>query len=219
MFVPALRGHETRNGDKTQHSDKHGGHQVLALGEPLDPVGDGQYAKANPDGEGVERSGIGIVAFTRLVRSLVQIYNDGDASQDKQKEDDPARLQVLAQQPEQATKSQDEGQEIICRASWVLQSIRDILLVAETGAVDEVDAADPVAVLQLALALNVVLTAYKVPHEIAPVHPVALIADKELEVLPEGGFVDHLHGAVDGTCRDFVSGNHATAVLAVGLIH
>ena len=73
--------------------------------------------------------------------------------------------------------------------------------------------------LQFALAFNVVLTADEIPHEITPVHPVALVADEEPQVLCESGLVDHLRDAVDVAYRDFVALNHAAPVLAVGLVH
>ena len=55
--------------------------------------------------------------------------------------------------------------------------------------------------LYLAVALDVVLAAYKVPHEVAPVHEVDLIVDEELDVVPLCGYLDPLLLAanVDGS--------------------
>ena len=46
---------------------------------------------------------------------------------------------------------------------------------------------------QFSVALNVILTTYEVPHEITPVHPVYLIGEEELYVLPHGRDVDRLY--------------------------
>ena len=88
-----------------------------------------------------------------------------------------------------------------------------------SGVVDEVNATEPVAVGQLSLAFDVVLTAHKVPHEIAPIHPVALVVDEELEVLSEGGFadVDRL-AAVVGHAH-VIAYDVAFFVLAVTVVH
>ena len=68
--------------------------------------------------------------------------------------------------------------------------VRHIVLRANHEGVDGFDARDPVAVQDLAGALDVILSAGEVPHEVAPVHEVQLVAHEEDEVLREGG----LHG-------------------------
>ena len=52
--------------------------------------------------------------------------------------------------------------------------------------------------LQLSIALQVVLSTSKVPHEVAPVHPVALVADEEAHILKlrRNLHADHLTTAV-----------------------
>ena len=55
-------------------------------------------------------------------------------------------------------------------------------LVAVHGIIDERYARYPVAMLEFAVALNVVLPAGKVPHEIAPVHEVHLIRQEEAQI-------------------------------------
>ena len=57
----------------------------------------------------------------------------------------------------------------------LLEVVRELALVAETQVVKERYSRNPVSVLQLSIALQVVLTTGKVPHEVAPVHEVALI--------------------------------------------
>ena len=65
-------------------------------------------------------------------------------------------------------------------------------MVAQTGIVDEGYARDPVAVVHLAIALDVVLASGKVPHEVAPIHVVELVVDEEVEVFGKGGLVHQL---------------------------
>ena len=60
-------------------------------------------------------------------------------------------------------------------------------MVAIESIVDEGETCYPVAVFQFAIALNVVLTAGKVPHEVAPIHEVDLIREEELQVCPLRG--------------------------------
>ena len=57
----------------------------------------------------------------------------------------------------------------------VLELVRQLALVAKHQIVYEREAGYPVAVLGLAVTLYVVLTAGEVPHEIPPVHEVALV--------------------------------------------
>ena len=64
-----------------------------------------------------------------------------------------------------------------------LQIVRQLALITQAGVVEERDTRDPVAVLGLAIALNVVLATGKVPHEVAPVHEVALVGQEELDVV------------------------------------
>ena len=66
----------------------------------------------------------------------------------------------------------------------VLQVIRKLALVAQHCIVDEWDTCDPVALFQFAIALKVILTSCKVPHEVAPVHEVTLVREEESDVLP-----------------------------------
>ena len=79
----------------------------------------------------------------------------------------------------------------------VLEFIRQFALVAQASIVKPLDTTEPVAMFQLSVALDVILTPHEVPHEIAPVHEVALIADKELQILPCGRNRDGLAGMED----------------------
>ena len=86
--------------------------------------------------------------------------------------------------PEEAQQAEDERQAIEHVVPLVVfQHIGQGVLVAEPGIVDERDTRQPVAVLQLATPLQVILTTGKVPHEITPVHEVQLVGEEETEVL------------------------------------
>ena len=45
-----------------------------------------------PDGKGIERTGIRIVSFTGLCRSLVEVEHDSDTCHKEQEEDHPELL-------------------------------------------------------------------------------------------------------------------------------
>ena len=61
---------------------------------------------------------------------------------------------------------------------------RHLALVAEHPVVDKRNTGYPVAMLRFSRTLKVVLTSCKVPHEVSPVHEVALVREEEAEVLP-----------------------------------
>ena len=53
------------------------------------------HTHTNPDGEGVERTGVGVVAFARLARSLVQVEHDGNTGHEEEEEDHPELLDAF----------------------------------------------------------------------------------------------------------------------------
>ena len=195
MFLPTVAGQHARHGQEAGQADSHGGYHAVFLGQLADQVDEGNHAETNPDGEGVERAGITVVALAGLLWGLVEVDDDGQAGHEEEQEDDPTLLQVVLEQPEEANQTEDEGQEIIGRAARIMQAGRDVVLVAEAGIVDGTDATEPVAVGQFALAFDVVLAANEVPHKVAPIHPIALVVDEELQILPEGGLGDGEHFA------------------------
>ena len=69
----------------------------------------------------------------------------------------------------------------------ILQIIRGIRLVNKMHVVDNAYTALPVSDERISRrrAVDVVLTAGEIPHEIAPVHPVQLIVKEERKVLEE----------------------------------
>ena len=102
--------------------------------------------------------------------------------------------------PEQTDESQEQWKHVIDVVTLVLlQLVRKQVLVAQAPVVQPAETAQPVAVLQFAVTLQVVLTSRKVPHEVAPIHEVALIGDEESQILnlcwsPHG---NHLATAVE----------------------
>ena len=52
-------------------------------------------AHAYPDGVGIERAGVGVVALTRLAGRLVQVENNSDACHEEQEEHYPELLDAL----------------------------------------------------------------------------------------------------------------------------
>ena len=167
-------------------------------------VEDSQYAQATPDGKGIERAGIGVVALTRLHRHLIQINHDGKTCHEEEEEHHPELLDTDRQQllcllsvlhhlalagvpclPEETDETQYQRHAVEHVVSLILlQVIRQLALVAQHGVVDKRNARNPVAMLWLAVALNVVLSSGKVPHEVAPVHEVALVGEEEAYVVP-----------------------------------
>ena len=87
----------------------------------------------------------------------------------------------------------------------LLQHVGQQRLVAQPQVVEQRDARDPVPVLHLALSLQVVLPTAEIPHEVTPVHEVALIGEEESQVLP---LRRHLHHHL---LTSVVVGHHAPA--------
>ena len=186
MIVPCLRSH--LYGHQQAEHAHHGSHDgAVDLGVFLDEVVDGSHAEATPDGVGVEGTGIGIVALTRLHRRLVQIDHDGKSRHEEEEEHHPELLDAALSAiglPEQSNDTEQQRQTVEHVVALIfLKFIGEQALVAQSCIIDEGDTRDPVAVLQFAIALDVVLTSGKVPHEVAPVHEVALIAEEEENVL------------------------------------
>ena len=133
-----------------------GGFAPHPLAQQLDEAGD---THADPDGKGVERTGVGVVALTRLAGRLVQVEHDGDTRHEEQEEHDPELLDALLSAvglPQQADDAKQQRQTVEHVVPLVfLQVGGDQRLVAYEQVVDEVDARDPVAVLYLAEALDV----------------------------------------------------------------
>ena len=91
MIIPVLRSHLCRN-QQTYQREEHSHRSLCPLAlfghHLVDPIDQGQYTKADPDTERVERTHIGVVTLTRLVRRLVQIHHDSQTRQEEQQEGD-----------------------------------------------------------------------------------------------------------------------------------
>ena len=173
--------------------------QVLVAQNTAQRLGHSGHAHTTPNGKGIERTGISIVAFAGLHGSLVQINDNGQTGHKEQEEHHPELLFALAtillgvaeKLPEKADESQNQGQAIEDIASLVLAQFGGKLaLVAQTKVIKEGDTGNPVAMFPFAMSLNVILTAGKIPHKIAPVHEIDLIAQEETYVLKHGGHLN-----------------------------
>ena len=188
VVVPVLLCHESR------HEEAGGGEyagcrsRIFILELPANPFIQSHHGQADPDAECVERAGVGVIPFPDLVRRLVEVEHNGDSRHEEQQEGQPAAPLVPLELEEDAHNSEKERKEVIMVLSLVFgKDSRSVALVSETDAVDELDAAFPVAVeyFSRARAVNVILPSGEVPHEISPVHPVHLEVEEEFHVGPE----------------------------------
>ena len=88
MIVPGLTGHLDGNNQTDQRYET-GQNEVLLLCLTVEPVDDGCYTHAAPDGESIEGTSVGIVALTGLYRCLVQIDDNGETCHEEQEEHHP----------------------------------------------------------------------------------------------------------------------------------
>ena len=59
---------------------------MFGFDTPCTPVDEGQRTQTDPDTEGIERTGIRIVSFTRLVRRLVEVDDDRETGKEEEEE-------------------------------------------------------------------------------------------------------------------------------------
>ena len=198
MIVPSLADHLQRHGKCHNRCDAGGG-EMGQFAETTQAFDESRDAQADPNGKRVERTGIGVVTFARFARGLVQIEDNGQTGHEEEEEDNPELLDAFLAAvglPEHAEESEQQGQAVEDVVSLVFAQIGgEFRLIAVEGIVDERNTGDPLAVFEFAVALNVVLTAGKVPHEVAPVHEVHLVGEEEAEVVPLRG---HFAGEIVG---------------------
>ena len=132
---------------------------------------------------------------------LVDVDNDGQSRHQKQEKDNPkllnASLSATKTLPQESDETEQKRQSVIHVVPFVLlQYVGQQRLIAQTQVVEQWDARYPVAVFKFSLSLNVVLPAAEVPHEVAPIHKVALIGEEEAKVFPLGW---HFHAYVFAT--------------------
>ena len=192
VIVPRLTGHLHRH-QQTQAT--HDGACHIMLEHPAEPFGHSCHAHAGPDGEGIERAGVGVITLSGLHGSLVQIDYNGQTGHEEEEEDDTellfslaAILLVVAEElPYETHQAQYEGQAIEYVVSLIVAKLRgQLALVTQSHIVEEGNTRYPVAVLPLSVALQIVLTTREVPHEVAPVHEVHLVTQEEAQVLEHG---------------------------------
>ena len=93
---------------------------------------------------------------------------------------------------EESQQTQQQGHHEEDVAAFVLFQVGgEKRLVTHQELVDEVETGNPVSVCGIAIALNVVLTTGKVPHEVTPIHEIDLVVDEETHVLDEGRLACH----------------------------
>ena len=124
MVVPCLTGHLQGNEHAYHGSDGtcHGG----VLDKLLQQVSNAGHTHTNPDGKGVERGGIGIVALTGLHGCLVQVEHDGKARHEEEHEHYPElACTTLAASglPEEADEAEQQGQAIEDVAALVVAQL------------------------------------------------------------------------------------------------
>ena len=171
MVVPVLLGHHAGHQPdaESRGDDRAGGLHALALQLLEEPV-DGQHAETNPHREGVERRGEGVVTLTRLESVHVQVDGDGKARHREEHEHHEGVLAVVLRLEDEAHKTQQQRQQVVFVVRRTLHGGGHVFQVANHRVVDDADAGNPVAVLVVAVALDVILSAREIPHEITPVH-------------------------------------------------
>ena len=192
VIVPVL-GRENARYDHADDRSGYGSHEALASGGPDDQVAHGEYAQADPDAEGVERTRINIVAFARFVGRGVEVNHQRDAHHHEEPHDDREVARIAVELIDQADKTQQEGEEIVGVAPLVIRYfVRQVVLRPEVKLVDPLDAREPVAVGDDRVGrLDVALAPHEIPKEIAPVHVVELVGEEIVEVLAERRLHDY----------------------------
>ena len=192
VIVPVL-GRENARYDHADDRSGYGSHEALASGGPDDQVAHGEYAQADPDAEGVERTRINIVAFARFVGRGVEVNHQRDAHHHEEPHDDREVARIAVELIDQADKTQQEGEEIVGVAPLVIRYfVRQVVLRSEVKLVDPLDAREPVAVGDDRVGrLDVALAPHEIPEEIAPVHVVELVGEEIVEVLAERRLHDY----------------------------
>ena len=126
--------------------------------------------------------------ITGLHGHLVQIEHDGYSGHEEQEEYHPELAHsgvAFPALPEDSKDTKDEGKCEEHIASLVLfEELGQSLLVAHQQIVDKADTCNPVASVEVAMSLKVVLATHEIPEEIAPIHVVQLVVQEETEIVP-----------------------------------
>ena len=175
MVIPCLSRH--LDGDEqTEHRSQNGCRKFLHLGIIPQHTDDACHSHTYPDSKGVERTGIRIVSFTGLRRSLVEVEYDSDTCHKEQEEYHPELLDAslaMVSLPEESDQTENQRQTVEYIMTFIVfEILRKQFLVTYQQVVDKRNTGDPVAVLDFSATLYVILPSGKVPHEVTPVHEV-----------------------------------------------
>ena len=111
-----------------------------------------------------------------MERVLIQVDNNGHPRQDEQRRHHQKLFGITEGMKQQSEQSEQEWQVVETVVAFVLKLLaRQSILIAQSFCIDGLNAAEPVAVQEVSVALNVILSAYKIPQEVAEVHPTHLI--------------------------------------------
>ena len=108
VVVPVL-GAENARHHETDDGRRHGGRAVVALGEADDEVLERHHPEPDPHGEGVERSGVNVVAFARFAGRGVEVDHQCDTHHHEERQHDQEVLRVAVELVDQPDEAQDEG--------------------------------------------------------------------------------------------------------------
>ena len=147
----------------------------------------GHDAKANPHGKGVERPDVRVIPLTWLQRRLVQIDHDRNACHQEEQPHHGGSFRITERLERQSDQAQNQRQvEEPVPAAVVHHLLGERVPVAQAFGVDEVDPAQPVAVHEVAVTLDVVLLSNEVPKEVPEVHPAHLEVREKAQVFTLG---------------------------------
>ena len=136
MVVPAFPGHDARHQNQGDQGD--GTCQQRCTAEVfLCPVIQSHHAESDPDGKGIERTRVSVVAFPWLVWVLVEVQDDGNTRHEEEQCHNKHIFLVGIQVVEQAGKSQQQGQEIESIACGVMHALGQVVLHTQACIVDK----------------------------------------------------------------------------------
>ena len=189
VVVPILRRH--LDGHKHSQASNRASHHrcknFLLAAEVFEDIPQRKHAQSAPNTERIERTRVCIVSLTGLVRSLIEVNHNCNASHQEKHKDHETIAPVIIATYKNAQQSQQQRQQIIHIASVILGvTVRQVNAACALDAVYPVDARNPVAIdITTRAILHVGLSSGKIPHEIAEVHVSELISEEEPQILPE----------------------------------
>ena len=114
VVVPRL-AHHLQGHRHTEHRSYTGGNRGRKFSKTTQSIGNRCHTETNPDGKGIERTSIGVVALTRLLGRLVEVEHDGQPRHEEEEEHDPELLHTTLPAiglPEEAEQSEEEGEHV-----------------------------------------------------------------------------------------------------------